>query len=169
MLQLDNYVFKGRYEDVLGTAMIFQHDKGTKFSCQKIEFYSICHFLTSLCRKIASSQRPGCGWSQSRGNNWANKIQDLTKRSSFDHASHTPQLRSVYTNRVWNSIASIGRRLKYVCKTGKKLTMQRVFLKKEGEGMPPPIFKAPHATAEDKETSISPDTSAELEPGMSFF
>ena len=35
MLQLDNYVFKGRYEDVLGTAMIFQHDKGTKFSCQK--------------------------------------------------------------------------------------------------------------------------------------
>ncbi len=30
MLQLDNYVFKGRYEDVLGTAMIFQHDKGTK-------------------------------------------------------------------------------------------------------------------------------------------
>jgi hypothetical protein len=28
MLQLDNYVFKGRYEDVLGTAMIFQHDKG---------------------------------------------------------------------------------------------------------------------------------------------
>ena len=46
--------------------------------------------------------------------------------------------------------------------------MQRVFLKKEGEGMPPPIFKAPHATAEDKETSISPDTSAELEPGMSF-
>ena len=57
MLQLDNYVFKGRYEDVLGTAMIFQHDKGTKFSCQKIEFYSICHCLTSLCRKIASSQR----------------------------------------------------------------------------------------------------------------
>ena len=30
MLQLDNYVFKGRYEDVLGTAMIFQHDKGTE-------------------------------------------------------------------------------------------------------------------------------------------
>ena len=46
--------------------------------------------------------------------------------------------------------------------------MQRVFLKKKGEGMPPPIFKAPHTTAEDKETSISPDTSAELEPGMSF-
>ena len=29
MLQVDNYVFKGRYEDVLGTAMMFQHDKGT--------------------------------------------------------------------------------------------------------------------------------------------
>ena len=66
MLQLDNYVFKGRYEDILGTAMIFQHDKGTKFSCQKIEFCSICHCLTSLRRKIASSQRPGCGRSQSR-------------------------------------------------------------------------------------------------------
>lgn len=86
MLQLDNYVFKGRYEDVLGTAMIFQHDKG--------------------------------------------------------------------------------RRLKYICKTGKKLTMQRVFLKKKGEVIPPQIFKASHTAAEGKEASISPDTSAELEPGI---
>ena len=62
---------------------------------------------------------------------------------------------------------SIGRRLKYICKTGKKLTMQRVFLKKKGEGIPPSIFKAPQAISEveGKETSISPDTSAELEPG----
>ena len=29
LLQLDNYVFKGCYEDILGTAMVFQHDKGT--------------------------------------------------------------------------------------------------------------------------------------------
>ena len=28
MLQLDNYVFKGRYVDTLGTAMIFKKDKG---------------------------------------------------------------------------------------------------------------------------------------------
>ena len=43
--------------------------------------------------------------------------------------------------------------------------MQRVFLKKKGEVIPPQIFKALHAAAEGKETSISPDTSAELEPG----
>ena len=36
MLQLDNYVFKGRYEDMLGTAMIFQHDKGTKLNYFKM-------------------------------------------------------------------------------------------------------------------------------------
>lgn len=43
--------------------------------------------------------------------------------------------------------------------------MQRVFLKKKGEVIPPQIFKALHAAAEGKEASISPDTSAELEPG----
>ena len=28
LLQIDNYVFKGKYEDIIGTAMIFQQDKG---------------------------------------------------------------------------------------------------------------------------------------------
>ena len=61
----------------------------------------------------------------------------------------------------------IGRRLKYFCKTGKKLTMQRVFLKKKNEGILS-RFATPQATAEGKETSISPHTSAELAPGKLF-
>jgi len=30
MLQLDQYVFKGSYEDIIGTAMIFEQSKGMK-------------------------------------------------------------------------------------------------------------------------------------------
>ena len=57
----------------------------------------------------------------------------------------------------------VGHRLKYMCKTGKKLTMQRVFLKKKDDGIPS-IFAAQQVTAEsksDRGTSLGPDTSAE--------
>ncbi len=42
MLQLDQYLFKGNYEDIVGTTMVFEQDKGAYG-------VKLIHYITNVC------------------------------------------------------------------------------------------------------------------------